>query len=75
VIATSRGYFQRLGFESPRAYHIFEWVSVHNIRAREKEVGTSAEVHVLLHFHRDLLLVQRCAVFHKARMNDHMVRQ
>src|ERR1700752_639459 len=31
-----------------------------NIIAGEKEVGAATEVHVLLYFHRDLLLVQRC---------------
>ena len=46
-----------------------------NVLARKKEVSTATEVHVLLHFYRDLLLVQRCAVFHKARMNGHVIRQ
>src|ERR1700730_6818591 len=37
-----------------------------NVLTRKKEVSTTTEVHVLRHVYRDLVLVCRCAVFHKA---------
>src|ERR1035441_7578042 len=46
-----------------------------DVLAGEKQIGASAKVHVLLYLNGDLLLAERCVVFLKTRVHNHMVWQ
>jgi hypothetical protein len=46
-----------------------------NVAASQQQICAAAKVHVLLHLHCDLLVVQRRVVLHKTRMNNDMIRQ